>query len=354
LTPLEDYLKQAILKEPFVVAQLLDEQDWSAFERRYATSGRAPYAPRRMLGLILYGVMQGISSLRDLEKMARIDLGCMWITGGICPDHANIGRFITLHGDSLSTEFFESLTRSVLKVTSSGTERLAGDGTVIEASCTYYRLLKGEAAKEQAEAARRKAEQHPDDLKRQQAAEQALWVADTLKKRQEAKKAQGKKTDHLCISATEPEAVIQPLKRGRGKAPAYKPSVLANEDRVVMALNLHASSETAVLPALLDQSERIAGKAPEELQLDAGYFSDGVIEETLARDISLLCPEGKQPGKPQQSKNTLRKGSFGIYRAKTCISARPGSASTQAVIIRAMNMPLGTWSIVPRRAMTVL
>lgn len=310
MTRLEDHLKQAGLKAPFIVGQLLDEQDWAAFERRYAPSGRAPYAPRRMLGLILYGLMQGVSSLRGLEKLARVDLGCMWVTGGICPDHAIIGRFIILHEASLSAEFFEGLTRSVLKATRSDNKCLAGDGTVIEAACSHYRLLKGEAAKEQADSARRKAEQQPDDPERQRAAEHAEWVADTLKERQEAKKAQGKKIDHLCISATEPEAVVQPLKRGRGKAPAYKPSVLANEDRVVMALDIHASSETAVLPALLDQSERIAGEAPKELLLDAGYFNDKVIEETLAREVSLLCPEGKQQGQPRQSSKYFPKGQF--------------------------------------------
>ena len=60
-------------------------------------TGRAPYAPQLMVGLILYGVMQGVHSLRKLERLARLDLGCLWVTGGIAPDHANIGRFIVLH-----------------------------------------------------------------------------------------------------------------------------------------------------------------------------------------------------------------------------------------------------------------
>jgi hypothetical protein len=28
----------------------------------------------------------------------------MWVTGGIAPDHANIGRFIVLHEDSLTQD----------------------------------------------------------------------------------------------------------------------------------------------------------------------------------------------------------------------------------------------------------
>jgi len=84
---------------------LLDEQDWRIFESRYAASGRAPYAPRAIMGLILYGVMKGVHSLRELERLARLDLGCMWVSGGIMPDHANIGRFIVMHEESLAQDF---------------------------------------------------------------------------------------------------------------------------------------------------------------------------------------------------------------------------------------------------------
>jgi hypothetical protein len=119
-TRLEDDLKRAGQRAPFVVAHLLGQQDWLAFEQRYAATGRAPYAPRLMMGLILYGVMQGAHSLRELE---RLDLGCMWVTGGIAPDHANSGRFIVMHKGSLAQGFVESLTRVILKASGSSSTR---------------------------------------------------------------------------------------------------------------------------------------------------------------------------------------------------------------------------------------
>ncbi|KEQ17182.1 hypothetical protein GZ78_15160 [Endozoicomonas numazuensis] len=84
-----------------------------------------------MMGLILYGIMQGITSLRTLERLARVDLGCMWVTGGIFPDHAIIGRFINMHSESMTGAFFESLTRAVLKKTDSDGSCLAGDSAVV-------------------------------------------------------------------------------------------------------------------------------------------------------------------------------------------------------------------------------
>ena len=82
----------------------------------------------------------------------------------------------------------------------------------------------------------------------------------------------------------------QPMKDKR-QAPSYKPSVLANEMRVVLGLAVHPSSETGVVSSLLDQAQALG--EVEELLVDAGYHCDEVIDETLARDISLLCPQGR-------------------------------------------------------------
>jgi transposase len=307
---IEQHLRLAGIAEPFVVRRLLAEQDWRVFEAHYAQAGRAPYAPRSMLGLILYGIMQGVSSLRGLERLARMDIGAMWVSGGICPDHANLGRFITLHGALLSNDFFAGLTRSVLKETGTHGKRVAGDGTVIEAACSHYGLLKEEAAREQLTQAQRELAQTPADTDKQAALARIQEAHAELQARKTARQEKGKATDKVCVSLQEPEARVQPLKRGRGMGPSYKPSVLANEGRVVLGMDVHPSSETGVLPALLDQIKAVSGEEAEELLLDAGYCSRGVLQESIARDISLLCPEGKVAGQPKQSLKYYAKSRF--------------------------------------------
>ncbi len=301
-TRLEDYLVQSGQTDPFEIAKLLDAQDWREFEARYAPTGRAPYCPRLMLGLILYGVMQGIHSLRELERMSRLDLGCMWVTGGIGPDHTNIGRFIVLHDISLTTSFFESLTRSVLQLTGSNNERVAGDGTVIEAACSHYKKLKAEAIRERAEAAKAAIEKDPDDPDAQQEKADSERYVKVLEEREASRKRSGRSLDTLVISATEPEAMVQTAKRGRGTAASYKPSILANEDRIITALALDPSSETKVVGTMLDQNQRVTGGQTTEVLLDAGYFDNAVIAATLEREISMLCPDGKKPGDLKQGK----------------------------------------------------
>lgn len=314
LTPLKEHLRQVGCKDPFVVRDLLQGLDWTAFEQRYAPTGRAPYGPSAMMGLILYGVMQGISSLRELERLARMDLGCMWVTGGITPDHAIIGRFIVMHEASLAGDFFEELTRSVLKQCQSRSSRLAGDGTVVESAGSHYRLLKEQAAREHARKARQAADKKPDNPALERSAQQAEQVEAIVQERVSARKAKGKKAESVSISPTDPEAMRQPLKRGRGSAPSYKPSVLANEQRIIVAMGLDPSHEAKLIAPMLDLSKRVLGEDPEALMLDAGYFCNAVIKQAIERDLDLLCPEGKRAGKAPQSSRYYLKSQF-RYRA---------------------------------------
>ena len=302
MTRLDRYLEQAGLTAPITTARVLDAQDWSEFESRYAQSGRAPYAPRAMMGLILSGILQGISSLRTLERFARQDLGCMWVTGGICPDHACIGRFIILHEKSFSNGLFKSLTRTVLKVTGSDGHCLAGDGTVIEAACSHYKLLKEEAIRAQAEQARTALEQTPEDKKCQQQAALTNQAEEIFDARKQERIRKASKTESLAVSPTEPEAMVQPQKRKRGKAASYKPSVLVNKQRVILAHDVDSSQENALIPDLLKQSQQVSGDAVRDLLLDAGYCCDSVIETAIEREINLLCPEGKRVDKPRNGK----------------------------------------------------
>src|SRR5216684_2689758 len=70
---------------------LVSELDYSPFYGRYKDEGgRRPIHPRVMLGLIVYGITQGKWSLRELERLARMDLGALWMSGRVQPDQARL------------------------------------------------------------------------------------------------------------------------------------------------------------------------------------------------------------------------------------------------------------------------
>ncbi|MGJ0639241.1 transposase [Xenorhabdus bovienii] len=303
-----DYLRQMGERRAFIVAEILDEQDWIPFEHHYASTGRAPYSPRSMMGILLYGIMKGHSSLRALERLARLDLGCIWVSHGITPDHASLGRFIYQHQTVLTGIFFKELTLSVLRRSQSGISCLAGDGTVIEAACSHYHLLTQEAISREKSALTAA----PATVQTEKRIKQLEQATEVLRRRQEKREKKGKDGSQLRINPTEPDAVVQKLKRGKGFSTAYKPSVLVNTGRIIVAQTVDPSSETQVMADLLAQNFNLSGYHPDKLLLDAGYFHDAVIAETQKYQIRLFCSENSN----RQSPRKIYPKSLFIYDAE--------------------------------------
>jgi len=216
---IDTHLEEAGISEPRVLRDILGSLDWTEFEKQYKPKGRKAYHPRLMMGIVLYGVTKGVSSLRGLEQLARMDLGCMWVGGGICPDHSVLGRFINRHSEQITNEFFMAVTRRVLEATDSNCDTVVGDGTVLQAAASRYNLIKREAALEQQQKAREAAKANPDDKELQSRKALADEVAETLERRTEARKKKGKPSDKVKVSRTEPQAMVQPMKN-RQRAPS--------------------------------------------------------------------------------------------------------------------------------------
>lgn len=308
---IEQHLLMADIRQPFFIIDILSKQDWSSFENKNQTRGRTPYKPQAMVGLILYGLMQGISSLRDLARMARVDLGCILITEGIFPDYSSISRFIQRHQIILCEEFFINLTKTILKVTRSGIRSLAGDGTIIEAAASRYSLMRQEAIEEKKKETLAKAIDNPEDKTLALAAEKMEQVANELQTRINKRKEQHKSIETVTISPIEPDAVIQPTKKGKNSVPAYKPSVLANDARVVVAIDVHPSSEIESLTTMLDMTNKVGEEGDvKELLLDGGYECHSVLDESVKRDISVLCAAGKKKSKENLENQKIKKSDF--------------------------------------------
>lgn len=290
------------------IRELLRGLELKGFHKPAPKAGRRPYHPASMLGLILFGILEGRHSLRQLETMARTDVRSWWITGGIHPDHSVIGRFIQQHGEQLSEAFFIELTRRVLELTKGSGSDLSGDGTIVQAAGSRYRRLSKEAAEAAEQEAREAHLQVPEDPVLARRAEQAHEVAETARQRAEAQKRHGTR-GKVEVSRSEPEAVVQPLKNKAGLAPSYKPVVFSNEQQVVVAQTVHPSCEHAEYAQMLDQAERIGGKV-KQIRLDSGYSNFEVMEESESREISLLCPESENSSGEKRKPKKFPKRAF--------------------------------------------
>lgn len=291
--PLRDYLEQNDLDWVIRLREMLKASDLSALLSVYEPTGRRPIHPVVMLGLILYGLVRRHWSLRELEALARENVGAWWLCGGLQPDHSTIGNFLNLHADVLTEEYFLSLTGSLVRKLKLPAGAVGGDGTVIQAACSQYRTLRKEAACQAAREARAAAEANPSDAKATKAATRAAEAAAEAEARAEKRRCRGVSTETVCVSPTEPESVMQPLKNGCFRL-SYRPSVLATHERLIVGQAVDPSRETASVVSLLSQYEKIFGTRPPCTMLDSNYHTQEILKLFVDQDADLLCPGGTE------------------------------------------------------------
>ncbi len=288
---LDDHLKLVGNLAPLVILSTLKKIDFSDFEAQYNMKGRAPYHPRLILGLVLYGILKGQSSLRELEVLAGCDLGAIWITGGIIPDHATIGRFIQRHADLICVSFFEALTTEILGQLGQKNNVWSGDGTVIESAANRFKTLKMEVAQQQLHAQRESVEKEEADPKKKtskydnETLEKAIMIG---REREKHRKKMGYRGHALQISLTDPQAAIIPDKRKKF-VPAYVTSILSSQ-RIIIAAAVHPMSENRVVDELFKQGKRTTQQNKATVLMDKGYHSIQVAKSAHDSDLLLLSP----------------------------------------------------------------
>lgn len=273
------------------LGKFFQDYDFSAFLKAYSTEGRPAIHPRVMLGLVIYGILMRQSSLRELENLSLRDVGAWWICGGLQPDHSTIGKFLNQHSTLLSEDFFGQITQRIVRELKLSPTDVAADGTVIEAAASRYKVLKVEAALEAAKEATTQAKENPEDGSKQVKAKRFAEVVRVINEKQVRLEQSGKPTDKLCVSTTEPDAVVQPLKN-KTQRPSYKPSILVDERRLIIGSYFHSTNENIAIALMLEQYRTIYGQLPQCTLLDAGYHNIEVLNHFVALELDVLCPQG--------------------------------------------------------------
>jgi transposase len=290
---LSRYLETAGEKWVLELVKFLGEFDWKPFEEKYdGQKGRVPIHPQVLLGLILYGIWAGRSTLREMEALARLDLGAMYVCGGIQPDFTTLARFLGRHEQYLSQGFFEELTKKLFARLRVKPRNIAVDGTVIEAVSSRHSMLKAEAARAAADAARAEAEKVPSDAAAQRRAEAAETAAAAVEFRQAKLNAEGKKGEPR-VAPAEPESVMQPRKDGAMR-PGFVSSVAVAEDTgLITGIDVRGSGETQAVPSLVAQHRRTTGVDVERMLADGNYAKAEVLRLALEANINFLAPAGR-------------------------------------------------------------
>lgn len=299
-----------------VLDVLLNQLDWQEWEAQYAgRRGQPPIHPRYVAGAILYGIMRGVRSSRELEDATRERIDFRWFLEGQTIDHSTFAEFRTRFGKPLR-QLNRQLARLICARFEQSLLTLVLDGTRIRANSDRHgtrteqgleRLISacvkeldaklaglGQADAHDAASARQTKELNAriSALKAQiEQYRKALAVAQARGAKKRQKK--GAKASAVSVPVTDPDATLAPNKEG-GFAPNYTPTVAVDAaSRAIVYDDVQPGSDEAgaVLPAVAE-ARSLGAHTPQSVLADTSFASDKNLRELEANHIEACMPTG--------------------------------------------------------------
>lgn len=294
----------------FVAAYLdsLDASDWTqlGISLQPAEKGASRYHPQILLGLWVWGFMQGVRSARKLEVAAQEMVSYRWLAGQQTPDHNTLWRFYQAHRAGMRY----LLTHSVRLAVRAGLVDLAlqaVDGTKLSGNAARDRTYDATGLDRLIE----RTEQAIADLEAQNATggedapprlPQELRSKAALLERVRAAKAALEPGARLNL--TDPDARLQ--KTRRGFVAGYNAQLVVSPlDETVTGRTGMLITAAAVttepedhgqLAPMLEQAARETGSRAAISLADAGYHSGENLRATAEQLV--LMPEARTPSGP--------------------------------------------------------
>lgn len=331
------------------VVEMVEQLDLSTLYAEYSASGRSPYAPEMLLGLLLYGYITGTFSSRKIERMTYEALPYLYIAGGYHPDHDTIAEFRRRFLGQIHELFAQVL---LIAQTAGYVQlgRVSVDGSKIRADASksqavsYGRLLELQAHYEQevqellalAEAADRTPlpaelvvadeisfrQQRLTSLaeakcvleernQQRYAAEQAEYAAKLAERQQKVeqsgRKLRGREPEPPTVAVdpkaqynfTDPESRLMKNPTDGGFDQYYNAQVAVDQaSRLIVAptLSNHPNDKQELIPTV-DAIAPTLG-TPKAVAADNGFFSEANIQALEARQIDPFLATGRDPHHP--------------------------------------------------------
>jgi transposase len=333
---------------------VMDQYDWSDWERQYGVGGRPAYPPDVMCKLLVYGYSIGMRSSRVLEHACQNNRDFIWLMQGRTPDHDTIANFRREHRRDFKKIFRDSVATCV-EAGMVSLKHLAVDGTRVQAHNGRKQTRTAEQIQamlqqldERLEKVLKEAEvtdqqedllfgQHqtphrlPNELKdlkrRQLALQQALKK---VQAKAEAARRHGDSEKEVAakrVPVTDPDADVMKDKQG-SYGPNYTPFVGVEESHQVILSEGVTNEQTddGHLVAALEEAEDTSGQAVEQVQTDSSYATPANLKYLEEAGIDpCLAPYGESlerrkdstppwpaqvPGQVVQTTGTVVDGTF--------------------------------------------
>jgi len=406
---LREWLPEGHLAEH--VSDLVEGLDLSAFYRPYEGDGRrkAPYEPRMMLKVLVYGYATGVFSSRKLARKLEEDVAFRVLGAGNFPSHRTICEFRRRHLSDFRRLFVE-VVRLAGELGLANLGRLSVDGTKVRANASkrkamsYGRMreeerrLEGEIealverarSTDEAEDERFgedvRGDELPAELRRR---EDRLAAIRAAKGRLEARareaddargrkpgqdrnprggrpysRAYGEPAEDAQDNFTDPESRIMNTSQ-EGYQQCYNAQVaVEGESQLVVATGVtESASDQGHLVKLLDEVEESQGVRPEQVLADTGYCNERDLTELEERGVegfvALGRPDRKQvaehpercPAKVRMARRLSTEAGREAYAARKWLSEAPNGWIKEAMgfrrfSVRGLKKVRGEWDLV--------
>ena len=112
--------------------KFISDNAWRDEWKGKGQTGRKSYPPWTLLGLLVYGYFNGLSSSRVLERESYRNIELLWLMEGLHPDHWTICEF-RRNNKKLIKELLKSFRRFLLDEEYASGKKLVFDGSKIKA-----------------------------------------------------------------------------------------------------------------------------------------------------------------------------------------------------------------------------
>jgi transposase len=353
---LHDWLPEGHLAR--FIADVIEELDLGLIFRSYEKDGRgkAAYQPAMMVRLLLYGYCRGVVSSRKIERATHEDVAFRFLSADTHPDHDTIAAFRKRHLDGLAGLFVQVL-RLCQKAGLVKLGHVAIDGTKIKANASKHQamsydrmneteerlrqevdeLLRSAAAADEAEdvpyGKGKRGDELPEELARRASRLKKIRAAKAELAREAQEKAERQRAEAEAKIAERREEEARTGKKAGGHDPqvpdpeqakpepkaqrnftdpdsrimvdgankgsfiqAYKAqAAVDSQAQVIVAAEVtQQANDSQQLAPMIEQVEANAGRKPDAVSADAGYWSEANVSDERVTGVDLHIATGRQ------------------------------------------------------------
>lgn len=327
---------------------------------REEQAGAAPYWPKAMLKLLIYGYAYGIRSSRKLERACHHNLSFIWLVEGIKPDYRTIARF-RIDNKTALKEVLGQCARMCLKLDLIDGNTLFVDGTKIKANASYKNTWSEEDCRKYEAEIAGNIERILEECERADSEESSAGSLMSLKKelvRQEELRAQVQaiaselqSKEKQKLNTTDGDSFVSKADCGTKMYHNVQMTVDEKHGLVINVDVVAQNNDANQLSVQTKQAQEVLAVKPKAVCADSGYHSiedakkidtevqiivpsqgqitkeRGKAKEFPKEDFKYdktadeyICPEGEHLGRTKL--RVLDRENFIVYKAKASVCKR--------------------------------